>query len=504
MRYCISAKLSPPGKRNVDGACCTVRHSGRFISVREWRAGPLAEVALEQTLVDVDTFGPTAVAIGAAVSRARSSGERVHARPRSSSPIRSATRSACARPVSARCRPGARPGSTLPVVAVWPWRTSRTVVDGCGRGRRDEASVAAVVREVGDIGVLRRRRYRAPTDDAAGWTGPAGAIALGDCETVRDPRATVAPHPAAPNRRARRAMVAAGSLLAVVGLAACTSAPSNDRVARDIIETQGSIPDDVRQCMLDLLDTGNYDLDKIGEDNKNYDTPEELAANGTPEYQKMVADLTACRTGATGTTEVTDVDGTVRLDRRQLTGVRRVRRRRRRRAPRRADPAAQAGAGAAAAFFFGGGTPDERGGVGVLGPAPSGHDRQRAQQLHRHLVLLGGAGDDGAVGDHPLDDLLAELGAHDRERPVVVLADAAGGDVGVLGGEVGAVLAALPRPLVALLEVDLVVRAVAHPDLEHALDVHLDHLGLGQAVLGLEQLGEDGVVERLRARAGRC
>ena len=98
-------------------------------------------------------------------------------------------------------------------------------------------------------------------------------------------------------------MVAAGSLLAVVGLAACTSVPSNDRVARDIIETQGSIPDDARQCMLDLLDTGNYNLDKIGEDNKNYTTPEELAANGTPEYQQMVSDLTACRTDATGTAD---------------------------------------------------------------------------------------------------------------------------------------------------------------------------------------------------------
>ena len=54
---------------------------------------------------------------------------------------------------------------------------------------------------------------------------------------------------------------------------------------------------------------------------------------------------------------------------------------------------------------------------------------------------------DRAVGDHPVDDLLTELGAHDRERPVVVLADAAGGDVGVLGGEVGAVLAALAGPL---------------------------------------------------------
>ena len=32
MRCCISEKLSPPGKRNVDGARCTVCHSGCFIS----------------------------------------------------------------------------------------------------------------------------------------------------------------------------------------------------------------------------------------------------------------------------------------------------------------------------------------------------------------------------------------------------------------------------------------------------------------------------------------
>jgi hypothetical protein len=53
---------------------------------------------------------------------------------------------------------------------------------------------------------------------------------------------------------------------------------------------------------------------------------------------------------------------------------------------------------------------------------------------------------------------------------------------------------------VALLEVDLVVRAVLHPDLEDALDVHLGHVLLLEAVLGLEELGEDGVVEGLRAQ----
>ena len=66
----------------------------------------------------------------------------------------------------------------------------------------------------------------------------------------------------------------------------------------------------------------------------------------------------------------------------------------------------------------------------------------------------------------PVHDLAADVGAHDRERPVVERADAAGGDVGVLGREVGAHLAALARPRVALLERHLVVVAVVHPDLE--------------------------------------
>ena len=103
---------------------------------------------------------------------------------------------------------------------------------------------------------------------------------------------------------------------------------------------------------------------------------------------------------------------------------------------------------------------------------------------------------DHAVGQHPHDDLAAQFGPHDCQRPVVVLADAPGGDVGVLGGEVRTVVAALSGPGVALLEVDLVVVAVAHPDLEDAFDVHLDHFLFAEAVLGPEELLEDGVVER--------
>src|SRR5438309_10780870 len=49
--------------------------------------------------------------------------------------MRSATASAWALPVSARCRPGARPGRSLPVVGVLPWRTRSTSVGGGGFGR---------------------------------------------------------------------------------------------------------------------------------------------------------------------------------------------------------------------------------------------------------------------------------------------------------------------------------------------------------------------------------
>ena len=115
-------------------------------------------------------------------------------------------------------------------------------------------------------------------------------------------------------------------------------------------------------------------------------------------------------------------------------------------------------------------------------------------------VVVAGPHLDHAVALHRGHQLAADIGAHDRERPVVERADAAGGDVGVLGREVGAHLAALARPRVAFLQRYLVVRAVLHPDLEHALDVHLLHVGLLQAVLRFEQLLEDRVVERLRAQ----
>ena len=74
MRSCISGKLSPPGKRNVDGACWTVFHSGsRDSSVS---CPPVHSPKSHSTMPPQSTgSSPELSAAGAAVSRARSIGE---------------------------------------------------------------------------------------------------------------------------------------------------------------------------------------------------------------------------------------------------------------------------------------------------------------------------------------------------------------------------------------------------------------------------------------------
>src|SRR5437588_2810133 len=149
---------------------------------------------------------------------------------------------------------------------------------------------------------------------------------------------------------------------------------------------------------------------------------------------------------------------------------------------------------------LGGGRGNHSGfGDGGGGPAAAAHARELAKQGDGSGVVVPGTDLDHPVAKHPVHDLAAHVGSDDRQRPVVERADSARADIGVLGREVRAELAALPRPGVALLERHLVVAAVPHPDLEHALDVHLDHVLLAQAVLRLEELLEDGVVEGLGA-----
>ena len=75
IRVCISVKLSPPGKRNVDGRTLHGAPLGQLHQLLQLGAGPVAEVALQQALVDVHLQAAGLAAIGAAVSRARSSGD---------------------------------------------------------------------------------------------------------------------------------------------------------------------------------------------------------------------------------------------------------------------------------------------------------------------------------------------------------------------------------------------------------------------------------------------
>ncbi len=122
-----------------------------------------------------------------------------------------------------------------------------------------------------------------------------------------------------------------------------------------------------------------------------------------------------------------------------------------------------------------------------MGTAVAGH-RRRLMRLSRLIrTSAPGSSSIGRVSTTPGlqefgKDVATVLGPDEGERPVVEGADATGRDVGVLGGEVGARVAPLPGEGVRLLEGDLVVAAVAHPDLEDALDVHLGDVLAGEAV----------------------
>src|SRR5438876_6282680 len=82
---------------------------------------------------------------------------------------------------------------------------------------------------------------------------------------------------------------------------------------------------------------------------------------------------------------------------------------------------------------------------------------QLVQQLECPEVLVGAAHVDPAVALETFHDLATDVGAYEGERPVVERADAAGRDVGVLGGEGRAQLAALAGDAGALREGDMAV-----------------------------------------------
>ena len=70
----------------------------------------------------------------------------------------------------------------------------------------------------------------------------------------------------------------------------------------------------------------------------------------------------------------------------------------------------------------------------------------------------------------------------------------------MLGGKIGAHVAAFSRPSVAFFETDFVVVAVVHPHLQHAFHIHLLHLLLAQPVFHPEKLVKQRIVKALGAQ----
>ncbi len=87
----------------------------------------------------------------------------------------------------------------------------------------------------------------------------------------------------------RRSLVAA-ALAAVLGASACTSDPSPNRVAEDLVRTLASTPEQ-EECMLDIID--EYDLNDLGDDAAS-ENPD-VAGPAQEELDRFEADLRTCR-----------------------------------------------------------------------------------------------------------------------------------------------------------------------------------------------------------------
>ncbi len=79
-------------------------------------------------------------------------------------------------------------------------------------------------------------------------------------------------------------------VIAVLGVSACTSDPSPERVAQDLVRTQTQDFPDIQECMLGVID--DYDLNDLGDkatsDNADVSDPAKA------ELDQFEADLVAC------------------------------------------------------------------------------------------------------------------------------------------------------------------------------------------------------------------
>jgi hypothetical protein len=90
-----------------------------------------------------------------------------------------------------------------------------------------------------------------------------------------------------PRPFARSLAVAA---VAVLGVSACTSDPSAQRVAEDLVRTEAAGFPEIEECMLDVV--ADYDLNDLGDAANSGDAEASTAANA--ELDEFQADLEAC------------------------------------------------------------------------------------------------------------------------------------------------------------------------------------------------------------------
>jgi hypothetical protein len=79
-------------------------------------------------------------------------------------------------------------------------------------------------------------------------------------------------------------------LLAVLGVSACTSDPSAQRVAEDLVQTLAQDYPDIEECMLEVVDS--YDLNELGRDATN-ENPE-ISGPAQAELDEFEVELAAC------------------------------------------------------------------------------------------------------------------------------------------------------------------------------------------------------------------
>ena len=79
-------------------------------------------------------------------------------------------------------------------------------------------------------------------------------------------------------------------LIAVLGVSACTSDPSAQRVAEDLVRTMAQDFPEIEECMLEVVDS--YDLNDLGDKARN-ENPE-ISGPAQAGLDEFAVDLAAC------------------------------------------------------------------------------------------------------------------------------------------------------------------------------------------------------------------